>query len=28
LRSRHAFPVEAQLADHFRLDLHPIDLNA
>jgi hypothetical protein len=28
LRSRHAFPVEAQLADHFRLDLHPIDFNA
>ena len=28
LCSRHAFPVEAQLADHFWLDLHPIDFNA
>jgi len=28
LRSRHALPVEAQLADHFGLSLHPIDFNA
>jgi len=28
LRSGHAFPVEAQLADHFGLGLHPIDFNA
>src|SRR5262249_31407245 len=28
LRSRHALSVEAQLADHFGLGLHPIDFNA
>src|SRR5439155_4912551 len=28
LRSRHALSVEAQLADHFRLGLHPIDFSA
>jgi hypothetical protein len=28
LRSRHTLSVEAQLADHFGLGLHPIDFNA
>jgi hypothetical protein len=28
LRSRDALSVEAQLADHFGLGLHPIDFNA
>jgi hypothetical protein len=28
LRSRHALSVDAQLADHFWLGLHPIDFNA